>query len=389
MSASRGVLTSSVEVVCGVGLIVAGVVVQVQGSRTPTNTTLLVTGAVLVALGGVLISWIAARALGEKQAEEAAEVARNEIDEKLDSLSRVLGQAAGQISQAVEQVDLQQIPASTGFALISQATRMVYGQVNEIAVLRGSEFDSAYLLDTATTLDDLARQLAGPGNSRTSNRIEEVRRQLQDVKANLASGKKAAERSYPEATVGCPYCGARNEVRLGSLPGDTAAGSCAVCGESFNAHRAASGSAFSRPRGVAGAISAPDGTAKAAPARRWEFSCPKCEREMSAPSDGQGARLMICTSCMAALDVDPDERGVKQRGAFELRTDVQFRANGTRPKWNCPSCGRVVKAALITDRGHLGICSEDRIALMVEYGAYESWRNSRRAHSSPEGAPLS
>lgn len=163
----RGLSRRIVESIAGAIMLGAGILLQVLGARSDQapaslGTPLLIIGGVLVAIGGVALSWIASSILTERQTFEARESARSEIDDKLDNLSRALGQAAGQISQAVEQADVGQIPSATGFALVSQATRTIYGQVNEIAVIRGQRFDAAQLLDTAARLDDLARQLSGP-----------------------------------------------------------------------------------------------------------------------------------------------------------------------------------------------------------------------------------
>lgn len=238
MSNSLKALTASpVELLAGLVLIVLGVVAQVQGSGS--SVVLMVAGGIGVAVGGILLSWIASKELGERQTLEAVDASRQEIDSKLDSLSRVLGQAAGQIGQAVQAVESGQSDSRTGFALVSQATRMIYGQVNEIAVIRGTSFDSAYLLETASQLDDLARRLTSPDVDER-NELAEVRKELAAVKANLSAGA-AAQRSFSLEPVACPYCENVNRVRLGSLGGDTASASCAACSERFNVHRNAAG----------------------------------------------------------------------------------------------------------------------------------------------------
>jgi transposase-like protein len=376
----------SVEIVCGVALVIGGVVAQVRGSTPSSEGTAqpdmvsLITGGILVALGGVMLSWIASKALAERQALQAAQSARNDVDEKLDNLSRVLGQAAGQISQAVEQVELNQVPPSTGFALVSQATRMIYGQVNEIAVIRGVEFDSAYLLQTAGKLDDLARQLSAPGAARDANdEITEVRRQLQEMRASLSGTSTVVPRGYSEAPVECPACGRRNSVRLGTMPGDTMLATCASCSTPFNVHRNAAGDAFSRPLGQPGSQNMSDAPL---PVRYLKFQCDQCGKALRAKVDGHPTRVMVCTSCLAYLVVDHHNESVASDGRFE-RIDVEtVGISGSRPKFLCPSCGRTIKTALPFDEGWLGLCLSDRKALVVEGSRFSALLAARSVNGT-------
>lgn len=374
MELLRRLANDAVEVFCGIALVVGGIVMQVAGSPAgeSPDRTLMITGAVLVAFGGVLLSWITSKALAEGQADEAVATARSEIDQKLDNLSRVLGQSAGQISQAVEQAELDQIPAPTGFALVSQATRMIYGQVNEIAVIRGAAFDSAYLLQTANQLDDLARQLGAPGTAAHAGDIAEVRRQLELVQERLSASGHATQRTYANSEVPCPYCQTANVVRLGTTPGETAAAVCAACGETFNSHRASNGAAFSRPRGsFAGASAQPHSAVVAQPVEKWIFACPECSNEMRTPTGGP-ERTMVCTSCFKALSVNAQEEEVDVVGSFRVIENAPHQRNGNRPKFECPDCGRAVKAALRTDRGYLGLCTSDRVAMLLDVDLYDT-----------------
>ena len=369
MNVMRRMLSSAVELICGVAMVAVGVVLQVHATSKPhEDATTTIVGGLLIAFGGILLAWIASRALAEQQAAKATHEARGEIDQKLDNLSRVLGQAAGQISQSVEQYELHQISPVTGFALISQANRMIYGQVNEIAVIRGSSFDSAYLLETAAKLDDLARELSTPGTAETP-KIAEVRQRIEDVRANLAVSATAVSRSYRVESVDCPYCNNPSDVNLGSIPGDTASAVCPTCRETFNAHRAPSGHAFTRKRGPAAGI-----TDRMAPSRsRWSFNCPNCNKSMSAPENGKGERLMTCTACFAALFVDADAQHVRQDGYFRRVTTTAFTRAGSRPKVNCPTCTHSINAGLIRDDGYFGICPTDRVAIFVAAEAFREY----------------
>lgn len=384
MELSKRFLLHTVELLSGLALLVCGIIVQASaadpGSATADasrDRTLLITGGVMVAFGGILLSWVASRVLAQDQAEQAVAAARAEVDQKLDNLSRVLGQAAGQISQAVEQSELDQIPPSTGFALVSQATRMIYGQVNEIAVIRGSEFDSAYLLQTASQLDELARQLSSSGQEHTTKDvIEEVRRQLEDVQANLAAAPATGQRTFATTGVTCPKCGAQNPVRLGTVPGETAAARCQACGTSFNAHRASNGTAFSRPRQLTPNGASAQSPSAPEPARlpsRWEFECPECSERLFTRVKDDATRTLFCTGCSAALQADPTDRSVTPAGKFRLVKSDTFSRSGNRPKFICPDCDRRVKAAIHGADGWVGICTDDLVALTVTDEEFEAF----------------
>lgn len=369
----RSITTRVVEAISALALLIAGAIVQSIGSSTKEpNTLLLVLGGLMVALGGVAASWIASSILAEKQAAEAASHAREELDQKLDNLSRVFGQAAGQISQAVEQAELQQIPPATGFALVSQATRMIYGQVNEIGVIRGVKFDAAQLLETAAKLDDLARQLSG--SSAKTSELNEVRRKIQVVQESLSS--ITPQRQFGEVKVDCPNCGHSNEVKLGSLPGDTAAAACLECGTMFNVHRAQTGSAFTRAQFVNHV--GPNTVVNNALVRRprWPFVCPACGKRGSSAIDDKGPRSMVCTSCLVSLEVDPSVPSVMQTGAYSKTEMHSFGRKGKRPKFLCPTCSKTVVAMLVGDRGYIGVCDVDKLVFEIPFAIFDAFYES-------------
>ncbi len=382
MKLIRKIVANTVELVCGLAMIVIGVIQQVHGTAAkPSDATSVVLGGILIAFGGVLLSWIASRAFAKQQAEESASEARGAIDDKLDNLSRVLGQAAGQISQAVEQYELSQLSPTTGFALISQANRMIYGQVNEIAVIRGTSFDSAYLIETASKLDGLARELSASGTPETSS-IDSVRQRIEDVRADLATANASAGRSYQGEDVACPYCRVKTTVTLGSVPGDTAGAVCPVCHEPFNTHRASTGSAFTRKRG--GSVNgAPFEGTSPRPAM-WYYKCPSCDAGIGAAKRGKGARLMACPACFAAIMADADQETATGDGVFRREIATTFTKAGSRPKVNCPDCGRPINAAISCDDGFFGLCSVDRVAIIVRQSDYDAF-----LLAEPRALPLS
>jgi hypothetical protein len=370
----RVLLSSPVETLCGLVLIGAGVYVSSIGSSAPVHRNgLLTMGGLLTTFGGVLVSWVASKALAKDQAQA-------EFGQQLGNLSRNLGQAASQISRAVEQSQDHDVSAETGFALISQANRTIYGQVNEISVIQGAGFDPAYLLETASKLDSLALQLESSGKG--GEAVQQVRRQLEQVRTTLSRGP--AVRTYSRVQVACPECSSTNGLELGDVPGDTAAGTCSACGSRYNAHRSADGRAFSRS---AGPSELPRTTA---PASRWAFDCPSCGRRMTARTD-QGPKRMLCTDCFAGSQVDPTAQDVQPDGQYSRTVVPVAGSSGTRPVVACPVCGKLRNAILTTDSSFFAVCADDRQALEVSRPAWAAWsaeqESNRRANTSGQPPP--
>lgn len=389
-SYSSAIKSALVELLAGVTMVVVGVMLQVDGADPKhPDAALTVAGGILLALGGVLLSWLAARILADKQNEEnkiqarvdaeaAMQAAQSEVDDRLNSLSRALGQAAGQITQAVEKVQSNNVSAATGFELVSQANRMIYGQVNEIAVLRKSKFDPAYLLDTAAKLDELARELSATTHADEgavdAAGIATVREQLESVRKGLTISADQPVRSISKEDATCPYCDRPVRVALGTTPGDTASATCPHCGEMFNAHRNSAGGAFTRRRG-------PQGGPVASPQPRWKFECPKCGGVISASDNGKGQREMVCPQCFEGLLVDPGLREVEPTGPYQSAPAQDARRVGSRPRSRCPECESTVNMPLRFQDGYFGYCSLDRVVLTI---TDEDWRAILDSQTRPE-----
>lgn len=362
--------SSLVELFAGAVMVIVGVILQVQGSSSEKpSPTLTVTGGVLTALGGVLLSWMASRVLAEKQAQDAAEAAaatavdaaraaEAEVDEKLNNLSRVLGQAAGQISQAVEKVDSGLVSEATGFELISQANRMIYGQVNEIAVIRNSKFDPGFLSEIVSSIGEVTRELSSSAATQASSSpaIASALRRLESLSQDIT--QSSTTRSSTPVAVTCPYCDRETQVVLGSTPGDTATNTCPHCAEVFNAHRNAAGAAFTRRRG-------PRSSAAAGLATRWMFKCPTCQRALGAQKNGNGERLLVCPKCFSGLRVDPGPEVVVNAGTMKQSVAVDCHRSGSRPRTQCPECGSRVNLQFRYDAGFFGFCAKDMLVLTV------------------------
>lgn len=364
---ARSLWDSPIESICALVLVAVGVYISSVGSSASENEIgLLAAGGLLTTFGGVLFAWVVSKAV-------TTERARSEFQQQLGHLSRNLGQAAGQISLAVEQSQVNDISSETGLALISQANRMIYGQVSEISVIQGTGFDPAYLLETVTTLDGLARRLESDGKA--AGELDEVRQQLKEVRSSLRGAQPP--RTFSIASVDCPECAANNEVELGDFQGDTASPVCVSCGKRFNAHRASNGSAFSRPFGPAAPRAASSET-------RWDFTCPACGHKDSA-REGAGKKTMACFHCHVELLADLERHSVVL-GDEKFRSDVVpiVGQRGSRPVVQCPDCEVFLTAFRKLDDRYLGVCSRDRRVLEVPCSRFEAWKatGSRRDAAS-------
>lgn len=356
-----------VEILAGIAMIVLGALLQSFGSKSPDGTFELVIGGLLIAFGGILLAWIASKILSVDQAAQAAQKAEEDFAKKLDNLSRGIGQAAGQISQAVEQYELNKVNPTTGFALVSQANRIIYGQVNEIAVLRGEHFDAGALIDTANKLDELARQLSNVTG--TGSTADAVRKQLADVRQSLSTDSEGSRRAFRKESVTCPYCNASTDARLGSLPGDTAVATCRACGESFNTHRSSAGIAFVRARYTnsvnAAESNEPTTAPPITPPIRFEFPCPSCNVERKLVKDGKGDRFIMCTACLAWIKINPDTESVALDCQLRRVDVLNVEWSGSRPNSVCPDCGGRINMFLYSDVEFFGFCASDRVALVT------------------------
>jgi hypothetical protein len=370
---SLGILRGRVfETFIGIATTALGIIVTALGADAKTHRGAFLTiGALLTACGGVLISWIVSRAY-------ARDEAKREFGSQLGYLSRNLGQAAGQIARAVEQAQARDIDAGTGFALVSLANRMVYGQVNEIAVIQGAGFDPAYLLETASKLDNLARELeTQQTDDGKPDALASVRRELANVRTTLSRGPVG--RTFSTAAALCPYCGATNQVELGDFPGDTATILCHVCAHKFNAHRGQAGDAFTRKMGPASPSTAPS-------VARWAFPCPTCGAEVSAP---RTSKNLVCMKCLTALVVNAATESVTGAGTYTRSDAPIFDVMKARPTYVCPACGRYCRGTLNTGTSYIAFCPSDKLVFEVSHDDFTVWRKRHRQFVTEDDTPLS
>jgi hypothetical protein len=237
------------EMICAAVMIVAGIAMAAVLSSWQA------VGGALAAFGGALLSWSTASV-------NTPEQARQILKADLENLSRRLATAAGQISQAVQSVRSEQYDADVGFALISQATAVLYGLVNDIQVMAGSQFSAENLIITVDRCEEMADNLQerlslltpeiGNSNERAEGSLNEIRDELDSMRMQLQSARREIQNPKRQSVVEnieCPDCGTLIPHKLGLVAGDSAAPHCFNCGARFHAHRRSDGTFFTKTMG--------------------------------------------------------------------------------------------------------------------------------------------
>jgi hypothetical protein len=245
----------AVEFLSSMAMIAAGVYFSSTGA---TGSRVVLAGNLLSALGGVLLSWSAAR-LSSK--ESAADILRPQ----LSAVARQLVTVSGQISKSVNDARSGELDPAVALEMISQAARIMYTSVNEIHVVLNQRVESQELLETAQRVEELATQLAGSA----PHEQDEVESELKDAVADLrdkirniesrTGGLQLKAKDIPKArpedlesvTVPCPGCNETVSLSIGKAFASSAMGKCASCGMPFHAHRGQDGSVFTKVPGRA------------------------------------------------------------------------------------------------------------------------------------------
>jgi hypothetical protein len=261
-----------------------------------------VAGNVLVALGGILLSWTAATTF-------AGEQAVGELRARLDGVTRQLGTVSGQIGRAAAQADSGSADAHTSFAVISQSTGNLYGLVNEMQLILGEPFRTGELIDTAETLEGLARRL-GDLTTRVSGETTVEAEELENLQLQLEAVQKELSQASSGATriesANCPSCGQPATVNIRDFPGSSALSTCERCGTRFHTHRAGDGSLFTRAWGGG----------ERDRGEELVVECPNCRSAvtMRVYEGEHGARSRFCLNCFSRLLIDIEaERVVDAR----------------------------------------------------------------------------
>jgi transcription elongation factor Elf1 len=352
----------SVEVIAALVLIVVGVVVTTNGAGhgdEPSELPLLILGGVATTFGGVLLSWEAGKIVSRREAME-------EIRAQLDLVSRNLGQAAGQIIRTVEQSQMHEMHISTGLALVSQSTNIVYAQVNAIQNILGDRFNANDLLETASELDALAKQLERKGGD-----TDRVREKLSRLTTELRD-RAPASSARSEVETSCPYCGTDNSVQLGVNGGDTATKTCDSCGARFNIHRRVDGSFFTRE--ITSAAHQTSTTVA-------HYTCPQCAHADSLVVPEGVEKPIVCPECGRKLKIRPDGSMVDKGENLEVSAASptgRFGSGGfgAKPTVRCPRCQKELRCVLKSDDRFAALHDECGLLLRVTAEDFQAWREA-------------
>lgn len=394
----------SVEIVCGLVMVILGVCLSASAATQDGGVDVLKVagGNLLTALGGVLLSWVAAIAFSHREAVR-------QLSEQVDAVSRILSHAATRVSRSVERCQAGEEEVPTSLALIQQATTMIYGQIDEIGRLTGHPLDSEDMTFTLSELDKLAVKLDREPGTQNSDIREDVARILA-----RARGAKSTSQSKIPVEVECPHCEVRNVAALGTESGATARVECRSCKSPFNVHRSGTGTAFARtvpshanPSGQTNHIqhtppAQPDSPTALNAAEKYpsalnskekksqlddkgptvfsSFNCSSCGTDMTVRrSTEDNPKLMVCTKCLTANFVTPQSLQVIDGGQFTHTKGVIVGRSGSQPLVSCPECDLSIRCVLNDGKSKYGFCAKDRQLMEVTHPAFEQWRNENIA----------
>lgn len=379
MRVIRAILSSPVEIICSLALIVVGVILTIQGSAPETKSTAYVLiGGIATALGGVLISWLAGKIVSRGQAMD-------DIRAQLDLVSRNLGQASGQISRAVEQAQTNDQHPATSFAVISQAAITIYAQVTAIQNILGDKFDSEDLLFTVKELESLAVQLEKKGSNDTD--VGAVKSRLQEMRTELT--RSTVTRTKARENTICPSCNIATIVEIGLNGGDTATSNCMNCGNKFNLHRRADGSLFTRLPGGGSRVPANTTTSTREPIE-VEGNCPACGDTLNFKSnsgiDEKNQIRAVCSECGTKVIFDVSTRKAMQDGKMnKAKGEISDRfgsgGTGARPIVHCPTCQKNLRCVMRKSDKFYAIDGECNTLHEVNSNDFAAWRRENDATS--------
>ena len=340
MNIKEEVKEKPIEMISGIVMVLLGIGLAAAGGSGAWQ----VAGGALAAFGGALLSWSTASV---KTLEQARKILRND----LESAGRHLGDAAGKISRAVQAVNTGALDPGTAIDRISQTTSTLYGLVNDVQMLAGSQFSSDHLLGTVNSCEEMARNLETklsllstipPKEDDASfglirDEVESLRMQLESARREIEN----PERQVIAESVECPECGFTAKHPLGTLPGDSAAPHCSACGARFHAHRGPNGSVFTKKWGSSHTFTM----------KHLDVACPTCKKTIPVrvPRGGE-IQTRYCLNCYTRMDItsDGDVRNVQQTPP--LRSSRTFDHEG-RIILTCPECD-AGSGSLFIDTAH-------------------------------------
>lgn len=350
-----------VELLSGLLLAILGVMMTVAG--TEGNTYRLYAGGIATAMGGVLLSWTVGKSVSKREAME-------DIRSQLGLVSKTLGQAAGQINRVVDQCIDSSMPSEAGFMMVGQQALLVGAQVSAIQEILGESFETATLLSTLTEVEKLAARLDRKDRqgADTTGELEEVRRRLRDMLADVAGTSGQSVRMTEPLT--CPHCDASLDASLGAQPGSTAMVHCSSCSRRFNVHRRSDGSIFTPAAGK-----------KVIQPRYLTANCLSCNEEISvAERQGGFPQAAVCTRCGAQVLFHGHKLPITLEGKYEKVSGkiVGTNKKGSRPLVYCDDCAMQYSGLIDRDRAFYAIDHRCKRLFEISYESLWEWRREAR-----------
>ena len=305
-----------------------------------------VTGSIMAALGGALLSYTGA-------ATDIPDKARNILRSELEMTTRHLMDVAGKISRTVQTYHAGGTTSEIALDRIAQSTTYLYGAVNDLHIVSGSRVSSEEIIDTVTNCEELARQLedltarSGGHTGEDAKTIAKVREQLDSIRLKFQSARRSfGDPGTPKQLeqVKCPVCATVNEVRLGAERGDSAITTCIYCGERYHIHRAVDGSPFTRSWGAASSIA------------RVISKCPHCTHDI--PINFRGGidiEIRYCMNCSARLKINRAGDILESRPGIPA-SKARVSLDGDRVVLSCPRCEAMLAPIWSNSAVHRAVC---------------------------------
>lgn len=336
-------------------------------------------GNLLALAGGALLSWVIAATVSRRDARE-------ELNEKLESLSRNLAVIYGRIMDAAQLGSRgAYVSEETALALIIQAADMINGQVTEIQAIRGNSFEGGILIETKEKLDDLSRKLARTESqgaqesvSLETSEVKALRNTVDAIRSDISRLQSGDAAGYTREDANCPNCGAVNGAFVGAAIGSTATRKCQACGIGFNIHRRADRTIFTRLVGPA-----PAGASANSVSEELTFNCTSCHKESKLRySDRDGdSKLVICLKCQQGLQIEIPSGAVERSVSINKSVGTITGKYGARPTVTCPGCGESMRCVLRDYEKHefLAFCDRDLNLIGVPESDFQEWRDQSEA----------
>lgn len=352
----------TLSLVAGLVMVGGGIWFTALSSHN-SDTVGLFVGGTFTTLGGALLSWESGVVVSRVRAIR-------DVNDRIAAVSQNLAASATRIRRAVEQAQAQQMDQGTTLALISQATTMIYGQIDQIQHLIGQEFDSDAQMITVTELEKLEQKLDRDPEARNSPVREDVARILRMSRQG---------RDSESIDVKCPECSRKTLVSIGLDAGSTSSIVCPACALHFNVHRASSGAIFTRSLNTRGSLAGQplvpivsgvviqSAAPKLSPVIQ-EVACAGCEGSLRMKVYGNelGPKTLVCLQCATGNRVDPRSLEIVESHKYAIIPTPAIAKDGSIPIVECPLCREQYKAVLRDESKRYAFCTADSALFAVD-----------------------